>query len=124
MADGRAAAGSASAAALASLLCCALPSLFVLLGMGTTVAAVVSAAPWLVSLSRHKTWVFVAAGLLVAGSRLYLSYGVPRLTAEGASCQSSVGRWTRRIWLASAILYGVGAFVAFVLGPILEGVQP
>lgn len=124
MADGRAAAGTALAAALGSLLCCALPSLSVLLGMGTTVAAVVSAAPGLVSLSRHKTWVFLAAGLLVAGSRLYLSYGVPRLTAEGASCPGSVGRWTRGIWWASAVLYGVGGFVAFVLGPILDRIQP
>jgi hypothetical protein len=38
-----------------TLLCCALPSLLVLLGLGATVASLLSAAPWLVSLSHHKT---------------------------------------------------------------------
>jgi hypothetical protein len=32
-----------------TLICCALPSVLVLLGMGTTVASLLSAAPWLVS---------------------------------------------------------------------------
>ena len=121
MVDGRAVAGSALGAALASLLCCALPALLALVGLGTTVAAVVSAVPWLVTLSTHKGWVFLAAGLLVASSRVYLSYGVPHLTPEGASCPPSVGRWTRRIWWASVLLYGIGFFVAFVLGPFLSG---
>jgi hypothetical protein len=33
-----------------TLICCALPSVLVLLGMGTAVASLLSAAPWLVSL--------------------------------------------------------------------------
>jgi hypothetical protein len=41
-----------------TLLCCALPSLLVLLGLGATVASFLTAVPWLVTLSRHKTWVF------------------------------------------------------------------
>ena len=43
-----------------TLICCALPSVLVLLGMGTTVASLLSAAPWLVSLSRHKIWTFAS----------------------------------------------------------------
>jgi mercuric ion transport protein len=39
---------------LGTLLCCALPSLLVLIGLGATVASVVSAAPWLIAFSRHK----------------------------------------------------------------------
>lgn len=41
-------------ASFGTLICCALPSLLVLLGLGATVAAFLSAAPWLVTLSRHK----------------------------------------------------------------------
>jgi hypothetical protein len=37
-----------------TLFCCALPSVLVLLGMGSTAATLLSAAPWLASLSRHK----------------------------------------------------------------------
>jgi hypothetical protein len=36
--------------------------------MGTTVASLLSAAPWLVSLSRHKTWTFSIGGVLIAMS--------------------------------------------------------
>ena len=49
-------------------ICCALPSVLVLLGMGTAVASLLSAAPWPVSLSRHKVWSFSIAGGLTACS--------------------------------------------------------
>jgi hypothetical protein len=39
---------------LSTVLCCALPSLFVLLGLGATIASVVSAAPWLIAFSLHR----------------------------------------------------------------------
>ncbi|MCH7992627.1 MAG: hypothetical protein IIC35_09450, partial [Gemmatimonadetes bacterium] len=80
LAESRTAVWSALAASLGTLICCALPSLLVLLGFGTTVAAVVSAAPWLVVLSRNKIWVFLAAGLLILGSRAYSEYVSPRFT--------------------------------------------
>ena len=51
-----------------TLLCCALPSLLVLFGLGATVASVLSEAPWLVTMSHHKHWVFLIAGLLIAGN--------------------------------------------------------
>jgi mercuric ion transport protein len=41
-----------------TLLCCALPSILVLVGLGATVASVLSSVPWLVTISRHKDWVF------------------------------------------------------------------
>jgi len=36
-----------------TLLCCALPSVLVLAGLGATVASTLSALPWLVVLSHH-----------------------------------------------------------------------
>jgi mercuric ion transport protein len=47
---------------LSTLLCCALPSLLVLLGLGATVASALSVLPWLVMLSRHKSWTFGVSG--------------------------------------------------------------
>src|SRR5215471_1719801 len=71
---------------LGTLLCCALPSLLVLVGLGATVASVVSAAPWLISLSRHKTWMFAIAGLLIACNFVYVFRIAPRLQQTGQGC--------------------------------------
>lgn len=117
-----AAAGSAWAALIASvatLLCCVLPSLLVLAGLGTTVAAATSAMPWLVSLSRHKHWVFLAAGLLIVGSRVYADRVAPRLAVEGVACPPALGRWTRRAWWASVVLFLLGLTAVYVVGPLL-----
>ena len=119
MAEARSAIWSALVASVGTLICCALPSLLVLLGFGTTVAAAVSAAPWLVVLSRNKIWVFLAAGVLIAGSRLYSEHLTPRFVPEGASCPPTLSRLTNTVWWASVVVYSIGFFVAFALGPIL-----
>lgn len=123
MGDGRAAIWSALATSLGTLVCCALPSLLVLLGLGTTVAAAVSAAPWLVVLSRNKEWVFLAAGLLIVGSRLYARHVAPRVAADGEACPLPLARATRIAWWASVVVYAVGLFVAYLLGPLLAGLD-
>src|SRR5580698_8272829 len=70
-----------------TLICCALPSVLVLLGMGTTVASLLSAAPWLVGLSRHKIWTFSIAGTLIALTFLVTYLIVPRLL-QGDACDA------------------------------------
>lgn len=117
--NGRVAVWSALAASLGTLICCALPALLVLLGLGTTVAAAVSAAPWLVVLSRNKAWVFLAAGLLILGSRLYVWHVTPKVAIDGAVCPVPLARATRVAWGTSIVLYVAAAFVAYVLGPLL-----
>ncbi len=103
---------------MATLLCCAVPALLVLLGFGTTVAALVSAAPWIVVLSRNKAWVFVAAGLLILGSRLYVRFVVSKVVVDGASCPPALSRATRAAWWTSVVVYSVGLFIAYLLGPL------
>ncbi len=114
---------------LSTLLCCALPSLFVLLGLGATVASVVSSAPWLIAFSRHKNWTFSIAGLLIAANFVYV-FGIgPRLRAKSQTCPvdqptacgsaNRVSRWI--LWL-SAGMYLVGLFSAYLLGPLLRHV--
>jgi mercuric ion transport protein len=39
---------------VSTLLCCALPSLLVLVGLGASVASMLSFLPWLVTLSHYK----------------------------------------------------------------------
>jgi hypothetical protein len=98
-----------------TLICCALPSLLVLLGLGATVEAVLSAAPWLVTLSRHKGWVFAVSGTLIAGNLLYVYVLSPRLRARGETRQLA----SRILLWVSAGLYLAGFFTAYLMGPIL-----
>ena len=39
---------------VSTLLCCALPSLLVALGMGAVVAGLASDLPWLITMSKYK----------------------------------------------------------------------
>lgn len=71
---------------LSTLACCALPSLLVLLGLGATVASLLSAAPWLVAVSRHKLWVFLFSGFLITVNFLYLYFVAPRLSLRAEAC--------------------------------------
>ena len=111
---------------LGTLVCCALPSLLVLIGLGATVASTLSAAPWLVALSRHKAWTFAVAGVLIAGNLAYVYWLAPRLRARAlgcpiddpAACQVA-SRFSRGVLWLSAALYGIGLFAAYLLGPLL-----
>ncbi len=110
-----------------TLLCCALPSLLVLFGLGATVATVLSAAPWFVTLSRHKEWVFAISGALIATNFLYIYVLAPRLRAQGAACApdtpdtcNTASRVSRAILCFSAAVYVIGFFTAYLLGPLLQ----
>lgn len=111
---------------LSTLACCALPSALVLLGLGATVASLLSAAPWLLALSRHKVWVFSFSGLLITANFLYLYVIAPRLRAQAAGCPTdgtaacdTAGRVSRIVLWTSAAVYLTGLFVSYLLGPIL-----
>jgi mercuric ion transport protein len=111
---------------LGTLLCCALPSLLVLLGLGATVATVLASVPWLVTLSHHKVWVFTVAGVLITLNFIQTYAVGPRLGSTNESCSpenpEACDTATRvskaMLWIATAI-YALGFFVAYVLGPIL-----
>jgi mercuric ion transport protein len=112
-----------------TLICCALPSVLVLLGMGTTVASLLSAAPWLVNLSRHKIWTFSIAGVLIAISFVMTYLIAPRLR-RGETCDVDdpttcgvVSKLSRVILWGSAVIWSCGFFVAYLLGPILERID-
>lgn len=109
-----------------TLLCCALPSLLVLFGLGATVASFLSAVPWLVTLSQHKIWVFAISGLMIAANFVYVYRIAPRLQAQGAACSpdapeacQTASRFSRIVLWMSAVIYLVGFFTAFLLGRIL-----
>jgi mercuric ion transport protein len=107
-----------------TLLCCALPSLLVLFGLGASVASMLSFLPWLVTLSRHKVLTFSISGALIALSFVNTYYIVPRLRTQECSADNPNGcaeasRLSKILLWVSAVIYGIGFFVAFVLGLIL-----
>ena len=111
---------------LGTLLCCALPSLLVLFGLGATVASVLSEVPWLVTMSHHKHWVFIVAGLLISGNFVYVFAIAPKLQIRSGACDPSdpaacqtATRFSRIVLWCSAALYTVGFFTAYILGPLL-----
>src|SRR6516225_4940836 len=114
---------------LGTLLCCALPSLLVLIGLGATVASVVTAAPWLITLSRHKDWTFMVAGLLITANFFYVFLVAPKLRIRNQTCPvdqpnacNTASRMSQWILWVSAGIYLVGFFSAYVLGPLLRHV--
>lgn len=113
--------GVTPVAVSATLVCCALPIALVAIGAGTVVASLVSAAPWLVALSRHKAWVFAFAGLLLAADYWAL-YRSGRACRPGGVCHTShpLGRWMRRVYWASVAAYGVGLFAAYLSLPVAQ----
>jgi hypothetical protein len=109
---------------LSTLLCCALPSLLVLFGLGVSVASTLSFMPWLVTLSRHKGWTFAVSGILIAMSFVNMYYIAPRIRAKQCSaddpsaCEEASRLSIILLWVSAGI-YAAGIFVAYVLGPIL-----
>jgi mercuric ion transport protein len=111
---------------LSTLLCCALPSLLVLFGLGASVASFLSFMPWLVTLSHHKAIVFAISGILISLSIVQTYVIAPRLRMRNNTCapdDSSCDRASKVsnviLWI-SAIIYAIGFFSAYLLGPILS----
>lgn len=117
---------------LGTLLCCALPSLLVLLGLGATVASVLSAMPWLVTLARHKGWVFSIAGALILADFLYVYVVAPRLKAQAQACAIEGGssacdtaaRLSHVVLWIAAVIYMMGFFTAYLVSPVFMRLNP
>lgn len=105
-----------------TLICCALPILLVTLGLGSAVIGLTGAFPWLVTLSRHKEWVFGVSAVLLAlgGSILYRrGRGCPSDPRLAQWC-NRVDRWNRRVYWIGLGLWAIGFFAAFLLLPITQ----
>ncbi len=108
-------------ASSSTLVCCALPALFVALGAGATLSTVVTAIPQLVWLSEHKVGLFVFAGVMLAASVVwqYRNRNAPCPVDPKLrnACLRTRGM-SRNVLYASVALYLVGGFFAFI-APLL-----
>lgn len=100
-----------------TLLCCAIPIVLVSLGLGTVVAGMAASAPWLITLSQYKAWMFGVSGTLVllgAWAVYRPGRACPTDPELAAACEAA-DRWNRRfIWLSGG-LWIVGFIAAYAL---------
>lgn len=108
-------------ASTGTLFCCALPSLLVALGMGATLAGLVTTVPQIVWLSQYKAWVFGFSGvmLIFSGFLQYRSQFEPcPVDLKKANACAIARKWSMKILISSIGIWSIGAFFAFI-APIL-----
>jgi hypothetical protein len=100
-----------------TLFCCALPSLFVALGAGATLAGIVTNVPQLTWISEHKIALFIFAGtmLTLSGITRYLTRNAPcPADASKAKACKRTRKISGFIFVFSVTLYSIGFFFAFI----------
>ena len=106
---------------LSTLICCALPTLLVALGMGASMVSLISLFPWLLILSKYKIQIFFVAGLLLLIS-FYLFWQGKNAPCPIDPIQAKMClklRFTSLIILIiSSTIYLIGFFFAFIAANI------
>jgi len=107
-------------ASAGTLICCALPVALVTLGLGVAVASLTASFPILITLSKHKEWIFAGSGalLVLAGWLLYRpGRTCPADPAAAALCER-LQQWNRRVHGSAVAVWSVGFFTAYLLLPL------
>lgn len=102
---------------VSTLLCCALPALFVTFGFGAAFAGLVGNFPQLIWISEHKVALFfIGAILLAAGG--FLQWRARKMFCpidpNLASACATARDFSWPIYLLSTVFYLIGAFFAFL----------
>ncbi len=104
---------SGAGLALFGTTCCALPIALVAFGLGGAVASMVSAAPWLATVSQYKLVTFAVTGLVLG----YSWWRVRRVE----QCKVDEGKRLRAQKIAirvSTIVLLISVFAAYALYPL------
>ena len=104
--------GASVVAALTASMCCILPIVFVLLGVGVAGAAAFFA-----------TWrpLLLVITFALLGTGFYFAYRKPKPCAPGEACELPTAKWTGRLWLwiATAFVILFAAF-PYYSGPVAK----
>lgn len=103
---------------LSTLICCALPTLLVTLGLGAALAGAVGAFPQLIWVSENKDLVFLMSAVMISGSGLwiYKMRNAPCPLDPRLRDACLKGRaFSARVWFLSLGISLIGAFFAYVL---------
>lgn len=104
-------------AGTSTLVCCAIPALLVTLGAGAALASLVSVFSQIVWLSENSGWVFGGGALMLAlgGAAQWQQRHAP-CPLDPALRQACMAQRRRsaRVYGISVLLFGLGAWFAFV----------
>lgn len=103
-----------------TLVCCALPALFVALGAGAVLAGLVRTVPGITLFSEYKAAMFITAAAMLALSGVLQWRSRNDPCPIGSSPQQAqdcehVRRFSWCVWLGSVAIFVVGVLFAFVL---------
>ncbi|MGH1467728.1 MAG: hypothetical protein ACRBBP_02465 [Bdellovibrionales bacterium] len=106
-----------------TIICCALPSLLVSIGMGATFAGLIGIFPQIVWLSENKILVFGVSGLMILGSGLltYWNRNAPcPIDPDLARACITSRKWSIRISVFSGLIWLTGFLFAFVTPVVMN----
>lgn len=105
-------------ASSSTLICCALPSIFVLLGAGATFASLVTTFPFLIVLSQYKVQITIFAFIMlsVSGYVNYKTYYMPCPADPelGKTCMRTRRR-SRYLYYLSAALFVFATIFTYIV---------
>jgi hypothetical protein len=105
-------------ASSSTLICCALPAIFVALGAGASFASLISVFPFLVVLSQYKIYItlFALIMLVVAGYANYKTYHMPcPVDPElGRTCMQTRKK-SRYIYYFSVLIFLVATIFTYIV---------
>ena len=100
-----------------TLLCCALPALLVTLGLGASLAGLISIAPWLTVVSQYKISLFAVSGFVLITASI-ISWQTRKQPCPADPDQARTCQRLRKInWVVlsfAVIIYLTGFFFAFL----------
>lgn len=100
-----------------TLICCALPALLVSIGAGAVMAGIIETVPQITWLGKHKAWVFLFAGAMIALSG-FLQWRARTAPCPADPVKARACTRTRRlswiIWWVSVAAFLIGGFFAFL----------
>ncbi|MFA7613752.1 MAG: hypothetical protein WCY48_05900 [Candidatus Caldatribacteriota bacterium] len=100
-----------------TLICCAIPSLLVLIGFGSIVAGFVGKYPQFIWLSENKGWIFTFSITM-----LMLSFFMQRLSVkkdcEDGYCEVTKS-WATPVWWVTLSINIFGLFWAYILPQLI-----
>ena len=101
-----------------TLICCALPSLFVAIGAGATLASVVNFFPQLIIISKYKIYisVFTLIILTIAGWIIYKARYIPcPIDKDLRNACLKTRKQSRVLYLFSLIIFISASFFTYLL---------
>lgn len=105
-----------------TLICCAIPSLLVVLGMGATLVGLIGQFPQLVWLSEHKAWLFGSSLIM-----LTVTFFIRRWSAnqpcpiEAREACERTKKWSGIVYWGAVGINLFGVIFTFVLPKFLYG---